>query len=240
MSRVKIRVLEDDSGSSSGLSSAPEDVLEQTSRKRQAQGEATSSSRKRTKGVTREKVKGEDELEIDEAANKQSSRKKGGKITKSVKVGINVKSGEGREDQEDKQASIAETTPSKGKRSSPAKNKRPIKDDVSDFSGEDDNQREPKAKRVLKKEEGPSQGGTKEAIVEGLEADGVDVKAKRRRKTKEEKEAEAMPLAARTLGSKVTIGAHVSGAGGVHNAVANCVHIGFVVTSSINRFPLTL
>ncbi|KAF2088572.1 DNA-lyase, partial [Saccharata proteae CBS 121410] len=48
----------------------------------------------------------------------------------------------------------------------------------------------------------------------------------RKRKTKEEKDAEAMPLAARTLGSKLAIGAHVSSAGGVHNSVTNCVHIG--------------
>jgi AP endonuclease 1 len=49
---------------------------------------------------------------------------------------------------------------------------------------------------------------------------------KRQRKTKEEKDAEAMPLAARTVGSKLFLGAHVSAAGGVHNAVANSVHIG--------------
>ncbi|KAI4736106.1 AP endonuclease [Aureobasidium sp. EXF-12298] len=41
-----------------------------------------------------------------------------------------------------------------------------------------------------------------------------------------EKEAEAMPLAARTLGHKLFIGAHVSAAGGVPNAVQNAVHIG--------------
>lgn len=39
-------------------------------------------------------------------------------------------------------------------------------------------------------------------------------KVKRKRKTKEEKEAEAMPLAARTVGHKLFIGAHVSSAGG--------------------------
>lgn len=74
---------------------------------------------------------------------------------------------------------------------------------------------------------------------------GVDKpKIKKKRKTKEEKEAEAMPLAARTLGSKMLIGAHVSSAGGelvnhfadqapnrltslgVHNSITNCLHIG--------------
>ncbi len=75
-------------------------------------------------------------------------------------------------------------------------------------------------------------------------------KIKRKRKTKEEKEAEAMPLASRTNGLQMFIGAHVSCAkgqsetlapvsylldaiklislniSGVHNTVTNCVHIG--------------
>ncbi|GAD93673.1 DNA (apurinic or apyrimidinic site) lyase, endon uclease [Paecilomyces variotii No. 5] len=49
---------------------------------------------------------------------------------------------------------------------------------------------------------------------------------KRKRKTKEEKEAEAMPLAARTRGLRMFVGAHVSAAKGVQNAVTNSVHIG--------------
>ncbi|KAH0366979.1 AP endonuclease, partial [Aureobasidium melanogenum] len=59
-------------------------------------------------------------------------------------------------------------------------------------------------------------------------ADGQEAKTKvvRKRKTKEEKEAEAMPLAARTIGHKLFIGAHVSAAGGVPNAVQNAIHIG--------------
>ncbi|KAL8974930.1 MAG: hypothetical protein Q9197_000843 [Variospora fuerteventurae] len=51
-------------------------------------------------------------------------------------------------------------------------------------------------------------------------------KPQRKRKTKEEKEAETMPLAARAAGLGMFIGAHVSGAKGVQNAVTNCVHIG--------------
>lgn len=42
----------------------------------------------------------------------------------------------------------------------------------------------------------------------------AEEKVVRKRKTKEEKEAEAMPLAARTVGHKLFIGAHVSSAGG--------------------------
>ncbi len=52
------------------------------------------------------------------------------------------------------------------------------------------------------------------AAEEGDEGDVVEKKVKRKRKTKEEKEAEAMPLAVRTVGHKLYIGAHVSSAGG--------------------------
>jgi len=51
-------------------------------------------------------------------------------------------------------------------------------------------------------------------------------KKKRKRKTKEEKEAEAMPLAPRTAGLNMFVGAHVSIAKGVENAITNAVHIG--------------
>ena len=56
----------------------------------------------------------------------------------------------------------------------------------------------------------------KEEETAELDGDGevVEKISKRKRKTKEEKEAEAMPLAARTVGHKLFIGAHVSSAGG--------------------------
>ncbi|KAK3709994.1 DNA-(apurinic or apyrimidinic site) lyase [Vermiconidia calcicola] len=79
----------------------------------------------------------------------------------------------------------------------------------------------------------PKKGKKRKAEVEegdtGEAEDGdktVEKKPKRKRKTKEEKEAEAMPIAARTIGHKLLIGAHVSSAGGVHNSIVNCVHIG--------------
>ena len=49
---------------------------------------------------------------------------------------------------------------------------------------------------------------------------------KRKRKTQEEKEVEAMPLAARTTGLRMFVGAHTSIAKGLENSVKNCVHIG--------------
>lgn len=62
-----------------------------------------------------------------------------------------------------------------------------------------------------------------EAVEEGEEGSR---KVKRKRKTQEEKEAEAMPLAARSNGLRMFIGAHVSCAKGVQNTVTNCLHIG--------------
>ena len=63
-----------------------------------------------------------------------------------------------------------------------------------------------------------------EEKVEGNE--DSPTKVKRKRKTAEEKQAEAMPLATRTNGLKMYIGAHVSAAKGIQNSVTNCVHIG--------------
>ncbi|QDS78135.1 hypothetical protein FKW77_004544 [Venturia effusa] len=70
-----------------------------------------------------------------------------------------------------------------------------------------------KAKRVVKKEKAGEDGT-------------VETKVVRKKKTKEEKEAEAMPLLARTIGSTIVVGAHISSAGGVQNAIPNSVHIG--------------
>ncbi|TLD35269.1 AP endonuclease [Venturia nashicola] len=70
-----------------------------------------------------------------------------------------------------------------------------------------------KAKKVVKKEEVEEDGTAKKKVA-------------RKKKTKQEKEAEAMPLLARTLGSKIVVGAHISSAGGVQNAIPNSVHIG--------------
>ena len=55
-----------------------------------------------------------------------------------------------------------------------------------------------------------------EDVVQEATAADTSKKVKRRRKTKEEKESEAMPLAARTSGLQMFVGAHVSGAKGVY------------------------
>ena len=54
-----------------------------------------------------------------------------------------------------------------------------------------------------------------EEVVKGEAPADAAKPTKRKRKTKEEKEAEMIPLAARTQGLKMFVGAHVSGAGGM-------------------------
>jgi AP endonuclease 1 len=56
--------------------------------------------------------------------------------------------------------------------------------------------------------------------------DSTPKKVTRKRKTAEEKAAEAMPLAARTTGLRMYVGAHVSIAKGVQNSITNIHHIG--------------
>ena len=97
------------------------------------------------------------------------------------------------------------------------------------------------------------------ASQEAAEDDELAEKPKRRRKTKEEREAEAMPLAARTSGLRMYVGAHVSSAKGgsligvsvhdrqaemccpgVHNSVTNCVHIGWLFPYELQRSNLMM
>ena len=66
-----------------------------------------------------------------------------------------------------------------------------------------------KSKKKRKKAGTEEHGGEEEEVV-----DDAPKKPKRKRKTKEEKEAEAMPLAVRTTGLKMYLGAHVSSAKG--------------------------
>ncbi|KAL5378343.1 hypothetical protein PMIN02_011252 [Paraphaeosphaeria minitans] len=62
-----------------------------------------------------------------------------------------------------------------------------------------------------------------EAIEEKVEGTIIKATQKKSRKKKEENCA---PLAERTTGSKLRVGAHVSAAGGIHNAVTNLLQIG--------------
>lgn len=108
----------------------------------------------------------------------------------------------------------------------PKKTKRTIKKHTVEVTDEAATEAAtPAPKTTPKKTKKTTKQSVKVEEVDGGDGE-IAVKVKRKRKTKEEREAEAMPLAARTVGSKVLVGAHVSSAGGVHNAVMNSVHIG--------------
>lgn len=126
-----------------------------------------------------------------------------------------------------------------------------IKVEVAEDEEEEVATQKKSRKRTTKKETLEVKEEVEEVGGEGGEG-GDPAKKKKRRKTKEEKEAEAMPLAARTTGLRMFLGAHVSSAKGglrpvlvpdrpiqvysvrvglkpspgVHNAITNCMHIG--------------
>ena len=80
--------------------------------------------------------------------------------------------------------------------------------------------------------------------VEELQTDGKKpTKQKQKRKTKEEKEAEMIPLATRSQGLKMFIGAHVSGAGGLLSSTSSkWLHAnhGFQVSTTALSMVITL
>ncbi|TKA64855.1 hypothetical protein B0A55_11746, partial [Friedmanniomyces simplex] len=78
----------------------------------------------------------------------------------------------------------------------------------------------PKKRRARKEVKGEIQLDENGEVVEKR------VKVKRKSKAEKERELVDMPLAARAVGHKLLIGAHVSAAGGVHQSILNSVHIG--------------
>lgn len=234
MPRTKQSNLKDDgTDSSSGLSSAPEDIadcngapqiLHPSGTKRTAKEIIVSStSRKRVKRDTAQASRSHDGFEEEyerEEVRVTTVLKKRRSVNKAAKT-----------DGGDQKQDVPTTngTPARAKRKVSAKAKgiavevRVEGDDEDDPKPEVTAKRAPKkAKKVTQNEGEPANGDI--SVEEGELK--VKVKVARKRKTKEEKEAEAMPLAQRAAGAKMLIGAHVSSAGGVHNAVTNCVHIG--------------
>jgi hypothetical protein len=106
----------------------------------------------------------------------------------------------------------------------PSRKSKETKITVTEYKEEVEISTTPKKSRKVKATESPVRTEVEEGAEGGEE---TPQKVKRHRKTKEEKEAEAMPLAARTNGLRMFIGAHVSAAKGVHNSVTNAVHIGY-------------
>ncbi|GAB7346688.1 hypothetical protein MBLNU459_g1808t1 [Dothideomycetes sp. NU459] len=138
-------------------------------------------------------------------------------------------------------ATTGESGPATGalKRKRPAR-KEPVKKEPVEDEARSATPNTTRRKKTVKVEEEAAQGEdedeedvplnptkrTKVKSTQTIDHQVTEKKAVRKRKTKEEKEAEAMPLAARTLGHKMYIGAHVSSAGGVPNSVTNALHIG--------------
>ncbi|KAL8715996.1 MAG: hypothetical protein Q9220_000663 [cf. Caloplaca sp. 1 TL-2023] len=110
---------------------------------------------------------------------------------------------------------VEQATPHKSRKRTLTQIKEEKEEEEEQAKNNDPSPKKPKARGKTKDEKEPTTNG-----------EPSPKKPKIKRKTKEEKEAEAMPLAARTQGMRMHIGAHVSGAKGVQNAVTNCVHIG--------------
>jgi len=123
-------------------------------------------------------------------------------------------------------------TASNGTRGTKRKLKQEVEEEEEDESEEEivpiKRTRQSRAVKVDQPISPPPKKATKskKPVEDTEEPETTKPKVVRKRKTKEEKEAEEMPLAARTVGHKLFIGAHVSAAGGVPNAVQNAVHIG--------------
>ncbi|TKX21510.1 DNA lyase-like protein [Elsinoe australis] len=98
------------------------------------------------------------------------------------------------------------------------------KDDIKPASAEATTATPPSKKKKQTKSQTQQPKPTTTPASPGPEDDVP--KPKKKRKTAAEKEAAMIPLAARTANPAYHIGAHVSAAGGVHNAVTAAHHIG--------------
>lgn len=109
------------------------------------------------------------------------------------------------------EAIASQTTQLPGKPRTARKVKTEVKEELEEDAQQDNQSGTPAKQRRRKVKEVKQEEEEKD-----IEEDGavVQKKAKAKRKTKAEKEAEAMPLAARTIGHQLYIGAHVSAAGG--------------------------
>lgn len=143
----------------------------------------------------------------------KSIDKRRGEISKKVKGSTKVN-----EEEEKEEATVidsqSQTTPKRAKRSTKAEIKEeelvPGRDESS--KGIQTPLAKRKSKATIKQE--PADVGDEEGRDSAEGGSATPRKAKRKRKTKEEKEAEAMPIAARTTGLRMFIGAHVSSAKG--------------------------
>ena len=143
----------------------------------------------------------------------QSTDQSRGEISKKAKRSAKLK--EEKEEEEDEEASNshpAQVTPKKSKRKAEPKEEELVPGRDESSKDLQTSLAKRKSKAAIKQE--PLDVGDEEDRDSTEGESAKPKKAKRKRKTKEEKEAEAMPIAARTTGLKMFIGAHVSSAKG--------------------------
>jgi len=127
---------------------------------------------------------------------------------------------------QEKAASSDNTAKHTRKRKSKAEVKAEVAEERedTDVQKEQNSEEHPKPKRKRSTKAEKEAEASRSANEDGKTREPV--KPKRKRKTKEEREREAMPLASRTPNLKMYVGAHVSIAKGLENAVTNILHVG--------------
>ena len=137
------------------------------------------------------------EVKAEEESKPLKSEKPSRTTRKMVKVEVKKE-----EDQ------VKDISPGKDKRKRNKADELVVNGETKEPLATEDTPQKTKQKRRIKQEK------IEEEDKDGAGEKGTIKKVKQKRKTKEEKEAEAMPLAARTTGLRMYIGAHVSSAKG--------------------------
>lgn len=180
--------------------------------------------------------KEEDSLEVDRAADqaneaevskKKRTRARGAGVSSKDKT-VKAEEATKHEDADLEEETLQETKTTKvstKKKRAKTATKGKTEDEPIDIETTEQALAPPKKKRIPTKGKGKQSSAT-EADTQDNELQEAPPPKKRPRKTAEQKAAEAMPLATRTANSAHNLGAHVSAAGGVHNALTAAVHIG--------------
>ncbi|KAI9696146.1 MAG: hypothetical protein M1820_008287 [Bogoriella megaspora] len=207
------------------LSSAPSDLDEQTNgtdtainaRTTKTASQRSGASRKSSSQSRKRKVVDVEEEPLEKRTKRARSTKKKGAESATLET-------------EEIEQVVTETPRKRGRVRRETKEVKVKAEADTNLTEEVDGETEGEVKTAPKRAQKPTKAKVKTEIDKEEfkeEQEGAEVKVtKKKRKTKEEKEAEAMPLAARTLGHRMFVGAHVSAAGGVQNAVTNANHIG--------------
>ena len=131
-----------------------------------------------------------------------------------------------------------------GHKAAPAKKKRRVSSIEDEIGIIKEDIEAPTPEKKKQKKRGRKKRDSKYTTKEEKDVDQVEAKEedkpkeKKKRKTKEQKEAEAMPIAVRTKGHRLFIGAHVSSAGGSY--IFNIAYIVENVVSLIDQASTNL